>query len=91
MIARFTDSSLGMAYSPDGEYVLHTDHAEAMAGKDAEIERLRGALETIAAMTPSFGLNPKAKMSDPIKTHWNVQAYANYILSRNKDHPNAHA
>ena len=34
-----------MRESVDGDYILHTDHAEAMAGKDVEIARLRASME----------------------------------------------
>jgi hypothetical protein len=91
-----------MLESEGGDYILHADYAKDLAGKDAEIERLREALKLIAE---KFGSKERAKLeewegcgteafSDPdwvwasdAKVFHNIAAAA---LS-GKDAPNAHA
>ncbi len=70
-----------MRESEDGDYILHTDHAEAMAGKDVEIAMLRGALKTIADFIEEGGNGYEVT----------CERVARAALTKRQDTPNAHA
>lgn len=55
-LVRYRLNSLGeLVYSENGQYVLHSQAAEIIAAKDAEIDRLKEALSEIANAYTAHG------------------------------------
>lgn len=57
--------------------------AATVTALEAEVERLRLALQQVAAITPVHGMNPNATISSPMseKFSWNVHLIAREALT----------
>jgi hypothetical protein len=73
-----------MRESEDGDYMLHSGHAEAMAGKDAEIAALSCALSDMYDAFRPFANGDHDAQRDALNG-------ADRLLNPEKDTPNAHA